>query len=58
LATAQLAALHEEHTTSGAHRLHEQPFPEWVPADVERAAHDLSSDDAWSLLPPCLRPPR
>jgi hypothetical protein len=55
-APAQLAALHEEHTASGAHRVHEQAFPEWVPDDTVRAAHDLSSDDAWALLPPCLRP--
>ena len=35
-APKQLAALHEEHTPSGAHRVVEQPFPEWVPADVMR----------------------
>jgi hypothetical protein len=51
----QLAALHEEHTSSGAHRVHEQPFPDWVPADVRRAAADLSVDEALALLPDCLR---
>ncbi|HEV7758531.1 MAG TPA: hypothetical protein VGO78_06065 [Acidimicrobiales bacterium] len=52
-----LAALHEEHTESGAHRVVEQPFPDWVPADVLRAAaSDLSVDEAWAALPGCLRP--
>jgi hypothetical protein len=51
----QLAALHEEHTASGAHRVHEEPFPEWVPADVLVAAAELSLDEATAQLPPCLR---
>jgi hypothetical protein len=51
----QLAALHEEHTASGAHRVHEEPFPGWVPDDVTTAAHDRSSEDAWAQLPPSLR---
>ena len=51
----QLAALHEEHTASGAHRVHEQPFPEWVPDDVGAAAAKLSVDEAWALLPGFLR---
>lgn len=50
-----LAALLEEHTTSGAHRMHEQPFPEWVPEDVLRAAEELTSDEALTQLPACLR---
>jgi hypothetical protein len=49
--TKQLAALHEEHTESGAHRVHEQPFPDWVPADVMDAAADLSVDEAEQQLP-------
>ena len=55
-APKQLAALHEEHTESGAHRVHEQPFPEWVPDDVRVAATALSVDDAWAQLPACLTP--
>jgi hypothetical protein len=51
----QLAALHEQHTPSGAHRVTEQPFPEWVPDDVVRAAAELSVDDALAQLPPCLQ---
>ena len=27
-----VAAIHEEHTSTGAHRVREQPFPDWVPA--------------------------
>ena len=55
-APGQLAALHEEHTASGAHRVIEQAFPEWVPDDVVVQAHELSSDEAWEQLPPCLHP--
>jgi hypothetical protein len=51
---AQLAALHEEHTSSGAHRVHDEPFPDWVPADVLLAAERLSMDEALSQLPPFL----
>ena len=51
----QLAALHEEHTASGAHRVHEQPFPDWVPADVVVEAARLSPDEALAQLPTCLR---
>jgi hypothetical protein len=54
-APKQLAALREEHTATGAHRVHEQPFPEWVPDDVRVAAGELSSEEAWALLPECLR---
>jgi len=52
-----LAVIHEEHTTSGAHRVREQPFPSWVPADVLQAAEELSMDDAFAELPECLRSP-
>ena len=52
---ARLAALEEEHTSSGAHRVQEIPFPGWVPADVVEAAGDLSVDDALAQLPACLR---
>ena len=53
-APKQLAALHEEHTHSGAHRVVEQPFPEWVPEGVMRAASEMSIDDAIAELPSCL----
>jgi len=51
-----LAALHEEHTDSGAHRVHEEAFPDWVPDDVVEAARALSEDEAWAELPELLRP--
>jgi hypothetical protein len=53
-APKQLAVLHEEHTASGAHRVHEQPFPNWVPADVALAANQLSEAEALAQLPPWL----
>jgi hypothetical protein len=51
----KLAIIHEEHTTSGAHRVLHQAFPEWVPHDVLQAAESLSADDAFAELPACLR---
>ena len=51
----QLAALHEEHTTSGAHKVQEQPFPNWAPDDVLRASEELSVEEALAQLPECLR---
>ena len=51
----RLAALHEEHTDTGAHRVREQPFPDWVPPDVLQAAQLLSADAALAELPECLR---
>jgi hypothetical protein len=51
LPVERLAALHEEHTPSGAHRVSEQPFPDWVPEDGRRAARGLSEPDAVGQLP-------
>jgi hypothetical protein len=56
LPVERLAAIHEEHTSSGAHRVHEQPFPEWVPDEVLVEAAGLSADAAWALLPTCVKP--
>ena len=58
LPVERLAAIHEEHTASGAHRMHEQPFPDWVPDDVVQQAAELSAEDAWAALPDCVRPRR
>lgn len=49
-----LAAIAEEHTASGAHRVHRRPFPEWVPDDVLVAAQELSTEEAMAQLPACL----
>jgi hypothetical protein len=54
----RLAAIHEEHTATGAHRVTKQDFPGWVPSDVVRDAKDLSEDAALAILPACLRSPR
>jgi hypothetical protein len=51
----RLAAISEEHTNTGAHRVHELAFPDWVPDDVLRAGKRLSVDDALAELPACLR---
>ena len=56
--TKNLTAIREEHTPSGAHRVHEQAFPDWVPRDVLLRAKGLSVDDAFAVLPACLRPSR
>jgi hypothetical protein len=52
---ARLAAIDEEHTSSGAHRKIETPFPEWVPGDVANAATRLTESQALTELPECLR---
>jgi hypothetical protein len=41
-----LAALREEHTPSGAHRIRTIPFPRWVPPEIRRAAKRLSEEQA------------
>lgn len=51
----RLAAIREEHTNTGAHRVHEHAFPDWVPDGVLRAGEQLSIDDALAELPACLR---
>jgi len=52
----QLAVLHEEHTESGAHRVHEEAFADWLSDDVRTAAATLTTEQAWAQLPDCLRP--
>jgi hypothetical protein len=49
-----LTAVQEEHTSSGAHRTTETPFPDWVPGEVRRSAARLSEEQALSQLPDCL----
>ena len=51
---AALAAITEEHTSTGAHRKIETPFPNWVPGGDVRAAAQLSEKDALDQLPECL----
>jgi hypothetical protein len=52
----QLAAVSEEHTASGAHRKVEVAYPDWVPPEVFAEADELTEDEAFALLPDCLRP--
>lgn len=51
----QLAAIHQEHTSSGAHRTWSQPFPEWVPAGIMAEATTLTGEQARTQLPACIR---
>ena len=45
-----LAALREEHTASGSHRVVKTPFPEWVPSEEREAANRLTEEEALSQL--------
>lgn len=52
-ARKDLAALREVHTELGRHELRAVPFPEWVPADVNRLARALREADAVAALGEC-----
>jgi hypothetical protein len=54
LGVERLAAIHSEHTASGAHRSFEVDYPHWVPASVLRDAAPLSAEEAFAFLPECL----
>jgi len=41
-----LAALREEQTPSGAHKVRTIPFPRWVPPEVRQAAENISEEEA------------
>jgi hypothetical protein len=58
IAATRLAKVSEEHTETGGHRKTETPYPDWVPSDVIDAAATLTDDQAFALLPDCLRPTR
>jgi hypothetical protein len=55
--SAQIAQVHEEHTSSGRHITREVPFPKWVPAPVVERAKSMSEKEAldalgmWALSP-------
>jgi hypothetical protein len=49
-----LAAIREEHTDRGSHRIVVTAFPRWVPGDVLRQACLLSVDEAISQVGPDL----
>jgi hypothetical protein len=48
--SAQIAQVHEEHTTSGRHVTREVPFPKWVPAEVINQAKGMSEKEALDAL--------
>jgi hypothetical protein len=45
-----LAAIGEEHTASGSHRMVETPFLRWVGEDARKAADGLSEEEAVSQI--------
>jgi hypothetical protein len=47
----RLAAIQEVHTSSGKHEVHTTAYPDWVTAEVRRAAEKLKETEAASLLP-------
>jgi hypothetical protein len=46
-----LASVHEDHTSSGAHRSRTVAFPDWVPLEVLAQAAQLSEAEAIEQLP-------
>jgi hypothetical protein len=50
-----LAAIHSEHSASGAHHSVEIAYPSWVPAATMLEAASLSVDEAFANLPACVR---
>lgn len=50
----QLARVSEDHTPSGAHESHREPFPRWVPAEVRKEAETLSVREAEEIWSPWL----
>src|ERR1700674_657401 len=48
--SAQIAQVHEEHTTSGRHVTREVPFPKGVPAKVIKQAKGMSEKKALEAL--------
>jgi len=53
---ARLAAIEQEHTATGAHRNVELAYPSWVPSEVSEQASTVTEEQAFDLLPDCLRP--
>jgi hypothetical protein len=45
-----LAAIREEHTASGSHRIVETPFAEWAPREKKERANRLTEQEALSQL--------
>ena len=56
LDAARLAAIKEVHTAAGKNKVEITAFPDWVPAQVMRAAKKLPIEDATALLAVVLMP--
>jgi hypothetical protein len=54
LPSQDLAALREDHTRTGAHRVVSTPFPRWVPDATRISAREMALEDARSQLEPLL----
>ena len=54
---AQIAQVHEEHTSSGRHITREVPFPKWVPTPVVEQAKSMSEKEALDALGSWASPP-
>ncbi|HUQ06245.1 MAG TPA: hypothetical protein VM261_27260 [Kofleriaceae bacterium] len=52
LGAARTAEIRQEHSASGKHVNHVTKFPDWVPADVAKAAGKLSIEQARAALGP------
>jgi hypothetical protein len=52
LGKTRLAAIRQEHTPTGIHRNVVTPYPDWVPAGIEKSAAKLSEDEARTQLGP------
>lgn len=46
----KLAAIHEKHKPSGAHKVRLIPFPKWVPREIQQVPKELSDQEAISQL--------
>jgi hypothetical protein len=46
LPRGRLAAIREEHTPQGRHRVIERPYPRWVPREIARRAGELTEERA------------
>ena len=46
----RLARIREQHTASGAHRVVETPYPQWVPLEAKAIADLLLEEEAFSQL--------
>ena len=46
LPRGRLAAIREEHTPQGKHRVIERPYPRWVPREIARRAGELTEERA------------